>query len=296
MKLSRPIRYFAQLAITVGAIYLTFSQVKIHEMMPLLRAIPWTYLVLCIVLIHGSQFASAARTRYYLHCQSIDFPFWPSMKLHYIGGLFNAFLPGGAGGDAYKVWWLKRYKQGKLLNMVTLVLANRLNGLWMVGVCTCVLGACSATIRALIPLGGWGILAIAIAGSVSYMLLAWVFLKEPFVQQVQAAAYSLILQLALIGVCFLVCFGLGLQEHAIEYTFLFMFACVLAMMPISIGGIGVREISLLHGSALLGLAEEPGVTLGFIFTLFTLTIPLVGAIVYHFYGAEKRNAFEADTL
>ena len=296
MKLSRPIRYLAQLAITVGAIYFTFSQVKIHEVTPLLRTIPWSYLVGCILLVHGSQFASAARTRYYLHCQAINFPFWPSMKLHYIGGLFNAFLPGGAGGDAYKVWWLKRYKQGKLLNMVTLVLANRLNGLWMVGVCTCVLGLFSVKIRELIPFGSGGIVAIAIAGSAGYMLLARIFLKESIAQQVHAAMYSLVLQLALITVCFLVCFGLGLQEHAIEYTFLFMFACVLAMMPISIGGIGVREISLLHGSVLLGLQQEPGVTLGFIFTLFTLTIPLVGAVVYHFYGSKKRNAFEADTL
>lgn len=287
MTLPKPISYALRLAITAGALTLAFSHVPMRDVQPMLNSIPFYYLLLAFLLTHAGQVLSALRTRYYLRCQNIDLATVPSLKLHYVGALFNAFLPGGAGGDAYKAWWLKKYHEGKLLNMAILMVANRLNGLWALCIWACITAFFSAPIRALHPQSGPLILAAMILGTIAYGILARFALREPLRQQLHAGAYSIIIQLILVGIAYVLCLGLGLQDNALEYITLFMLSCILAMMPISIGGIGVRELALLQGSKLLGLSEHAGVTLGFCFTLLTLTITLVGAIVHHSNAQER---------
>ena len=287
--LPKPILYCLRLGITVGAMWLAFSHVPVHEVMPLLTSIPWLYLLASLLLVHSGQIISALRTRYYLHCERIDLPIQPSLKLHYVGGLFNAFLPGGAGGDAYKAWWLKRHRQGSLLNMVKLMVASRLNGLWALGVLICAMTYLSAPISAWLSINGILIFAAVLGGTILYSLVATFVLREPPVRQMHAGIYSLGVQLVLVAVSFLLCYGLGLKAHALEYTVLFMLSCILAMLPISIGGIGVRELALLHGSKALGLSEHSGVTLAFAFTILSLTIPMVGGIVHHFSPPENKS-------
>lgn len=285
--LPRPFVYLLRLCITTGAMALTFSQVPLATVIPLLASIPWPYLLVALVLTHAGQVLSALRTRYYLHCQQIDLSTGSALKLHYAGGLFNAFLPGGAGGDAYKAWWLKRHRQGRLLNMVKLMVAGRLNGLWALCILLCAMAYGSEALRSPMPHAELLLVAIAVSGTLSYSLFARWILHEPVRQQAHAALYSLSLQLMLVGVAYVLCHGFGLKAQALDYTILFLLSCILAMLPISIGGIGVRELALLHGSKALGLSEHSGVALAFAFTILSLTIPLAGAIVYHFYPPER---------
>lgn len=289
MTVPRPITYLLRLGITIAAMALAFSQVPAHEVMPMLTAIPWPYLLCALLLTHAGQIISAMRTRYYLQCQQVELPANPALRLHYVGGLFNAFLPGGVGGDAYKAWWLKRHRQERLLNMVTLMIAGRLNGLWALGILLCIMGGCSAPIRQLVPYAAWLFVIAALAGTAGYSLFARMVLREPVRQQMRAAIYSLGVQLMLVAVAYALCSGLGLNAAAPEYVVLFMLSCMLAMLPLSIGGIGIRELALLHGSRLLGLSEQSGIALAFAFTLLALTIPVVGACIHHFYAPENHS-------
>ncbi|MFZ4542073.1 MAG: lysylphosphatidylglycerol synthase transmembrane domain-containing protein [Rickettsiales bacterium] len=276
--------------VTLGAAYLALSQVELGNILPQLLSIVPFFLLAALAATHIGQGLSALRTRYYLHCQGIDLPTGPSLRLHYIGGLFNAFLPGGTGGDAYKAWWLKRHKQAGMLNMVKLMIATRLNGMWALGLLLCAMALFSAQISNALPYPAWSILLAAALGTAGYMLLAHFFLKEPWEQQFRALSYSLSIQLLQAATAYLICMGLGQQDNILEYVILFMLSCMLAMLPISIGGIGVRELALLQGSRILHLSEESGVALAFTYTILSLTIPLVGAIVHIFYAPRGEQA------
>lgn len=286
MSLPKPMAYLLRLSITLGAIALAFSQVPLHEVTPLLRTMAWPAIVFALLLTHAGQVLSALRTRYYLQCHGIALPLMPSVKLHYVGGLFNAFLPGGAGGDAYKAWWLKRHRKGKLLNMVGIMVAGRLNGLWVLGLILCALAALSGPVGQALPHAPYWMAAAAVAGTAGYSVIARYMLREPLARQWRAAIYSFGLQLMLALSAYGLCLGLGLGADGYSYVMLFMFSCMAAMLPISIGGIGVRELALLHGSRLLGLSQSQGVTLAFSFTLIALSVPLVGAVVHHFFAPE----------
>ncbi|MFM9889827.1 MAG: lysylphosphatidylglycerol synthase transmembrane domain-containing protein [Rickettsiales bacterium] len=269
-----------RLGVTVGAIALAFSQVPAAGVVPLLRQMHWLPLLLGLALLHAAQILSALRTRYYLSTKAISMPIAPSLRLHYVGGLFNALLPGGTGGDAYKAWWVQKYHSGSFLNMAVLMVAGRVNGLWALGVLTCALALASGAISALHAQMAALLLAVMFAGTVSYHALARVALREPLAHQYRAGVYSFALQAVTIGCAFALGAGLQLGDHTLEYVVLFMLSCVLAMLPISIGGIGVRELALLHGSSWLGLEPQQGVALALSFSLINLSIPLVGAVVY----------------
>ena len=55
-----------------------------------------------------------------------------------------------------------------------------------------------------------------------------------------------------------------------EYLFLFLISSIVAMLPITIGGAGSREITFLFGSGILQLDENTSITLSLIFYFITL--------------------------
>ncbi len=290
MNLKKFASFLLRAAITAGAIYYAFSKVDVHRLLPLLGSISLLPLLLAVVFIHIAQIASALRMRFYLHCQQVDFAIRPALQLHYVGGLFNALLPGGAGGDVYKAWWLKRYTSGSLLNLVKLMIASRLNGLWMLGILVVVLAAFSAPARALVPYPLAIAAGIIIGGTLAYHLLARLMLREGLAQQYRAGIYSAAIQLALFVCAWWLAVGLGITESRLEYLLLFLLSCILAMLPISVGGIGVREIALLYGTKLLHLSDQQGVALAFSFSVINLTVPLIGAIIYSIWKPQRSEA------
>ena len=279
VKLPRAVSMMLRVGVTIGAIYLAFSQVELHEMLPMLARQPIAYVLFAIVMVQSTQFVGGWRMRYYLQRHGISLPKHAAVQLQYVGELFSAVLPGGAAGDVYKAWWLKRYLQGGLLNMAKVMIGARLNGLWALGVFACVLLLFSP-VPQLVPHGYELTVLLLIAGTVGYMLFARFVLREPLKQQViSALCYSLPIQSMIVLGAIGICYGLGIGEYASSYVMLYLLSCVLALLPISIGGIGVRELALLHGSRLLLLPEEGGVALAFTLTIMGLSVPIVGAVI-----------------
>ena len=52
-----------------------------------------------------------------------------NIKLYYVGMFYNLFLPGGIGGDGYKVWMLRREFSSSWKSLILISFLERLNGL-----------------------------------------------------------------------------------------------------------------------------------------------------------------------
>lgn len=275
--------FFLRGGLTITALVLTFSTIPLADIWPLLKQANSGWSLVAVLTLQIAQYISAQRTRFYLTHHGVTMPPLASLQLHYIGGLFNAFLPGSTGGDAYKAWWLKKQTDSSLMSMISLMIANRLNGLWPLGVLTCFMMMVSEPIRHFLP---WPVLLLAslmILGSLSYHAVARFFLSESLSHQYRAGFfYSLPIQLLSLLSAWALLKALSLTGSPMDYLILFMVSCVVAMLPLSIGGIGLREYTLLHGAPLLGVSAQGGVALAFASTLLSLTVPLIGAIVYAF--------------
>ena len=65
----------------------------------------------------------------------------------------------------------------------------------------------------------------------------------------------------------------------IDYLTLFLISSVVAVLPISIGGIGVRELTFLYGFSLIGGDTTMAVTFSLIFFVITALSSLLGAFI-----------------
>lgn len=293
LKHTRILKFLLRAIITVAALYLTFKQIPVSEIVPIMHQIDWPMLLCALGFVHFSQWMSSQRMRVYLKSHGGDLPWLPSLQLQYIGGLFNVFLPGGVGGDGYKAWWLKHYVKGTLKHNIYLMIANRLNGLWGLGVLTCGMMVFSTKVAEILPHAKLLAIAAIVAGSAAYHLLAWKLWKESLRTQYHAGVYSFLLQGSLILMAWCLHHALMPEDsNALEYLILFQISCVVSMLPLTIGGIGLREMTFLHISPMLGISQHHGVALALAFTVLSLSIPLVGAVVYAVWKPQHKSPME----
>jgi len=74
--------------------------------------------------------------------------------------------------------------------------------------------------------------------------------------------------------CILLAFGTG--ENYLTYLFLFLVSSIVSSIPITVGGIGSREITFLYGAQFLAMNPNEAVGLSFMFYLITVLVSLGG--------------------
>ncbi len=69
----------------------------------------------------------------------------------------------------------------------------------------------------------------------------------------------------------LIVYAISQQDNSIEFLTLFLISSIIAVLPISIGGVGVRELTFLYGLNYIGLDSDAGVVFSIIFFIITVT-------------------------
>jgi uncharacterized protein (TIRG00374 family) len=236
-------------------------------------------------------------------------PGWRSyIGLYFVGAFFNAFLPGVIGGDVVKAYYLSRDTQ-QLARPTTSVIMDRnvgVGGLLLVGCLASVIYPVSLDQTPLAP-----ILAIMLAG---YLLLNWVILS-PGVHSLAVRVLNRIgatvvakkihnlfnafrvyrrhprrlgLMLALSAgihlLSYVAIFFIGMSLDAqipLHYYLVFIpVIAIISMLPISIGGLGVRETAFLTLFGSVGLPAEQSVSLSLLWYAMLLLGGLPGLALY----------------
>ncbi len=221
---------------------------------------------------------------------------------YFIGMFFNLLLPSSVGGDVVRAWYLARQGDGpptgKYLAAFLSVFAERLNGVLVLIAFACVAAVCCP-----VALPGWILACVASVGGGTCLGLACLPLLRRFASRsvrlqqlaevtrtylhhprllLTVTALSLIVQVLNVIIVWLIGRGLGLQVPALYYGVLVPLITLLAMLPISLNGMGLREAGAVLLLAPLGVDATAAVTLFLLtFAVYTLT-SLVGAGCYLF--------------
>lgn len=190
--------------------------------------------------------------------------------------LFNVILPGGISGDGYKVYVLSKLESFSKITSLRIMLYERVNGFHaLVGIGF--IFSFLSTILYSIPYGS----ILSIAGLVmltpTYLWGVKYVLKDKIRTALDATTYSIIVQIfQVISAAFVVKALLPEADAVVYYDFIFLFvvASIVAIIPVSIGGVGIRELTMLYGLELITypLAKEAGVAFaGICFILYFLT-------------------------
>ena len=269
----------AKIAISAVLIYFIFTKVDFKEVVQILKKTDPFYLIGAIFFFVASKVLASVRLNLYFHELGIWLAQKSNLKLYLLGMFYNLFLPGGIGGDAYKGYLIKKEFQVETKKVVAVLVLDRLSGLLLLFIYACILGLLlnNSWLNSYnVPIGLLGILSVVVF---------W-FLNKRFFNFVlpvfwKSVALSGMVQLAQLICALFILQALAIQANEIAYLFIFLISSIVSVLPLTIGGIGSREVTFFYGATLLALDANTSISISMVFFLITALVSLFG-IVYHF--------------
>jgi glycosyltransferase 2 family protein len=185
---------------------------------------------------------------------------------------YNLFLPGGIGGDGYKIYLLNRLYKVKAKKLFWAVLLDRINGVLALFVLALIL-ALFISIPQIYKYIAIGLIPLSIIAY--YTGIAW-FFKDFKSSLKKTNLYSFAVQVSQLISAWFILFANHQTDQALPYLFLFLISSIVATLPITIGGIGSREITFLFGAEIMHLDVHLSIALSLLFYVITAVVSLPG--------------------
>lgn len=275
-KLKKWVKVAGQLFIAVLAIRYVLQDIDVEELKRTLLSAKIGWLLFALIAFNASKVLSAIRLNYFFRALGLSLSTQFNLKLYYLGMLYNQFLPGGIGGDGYKVYLLNKWYKTSVKPLISATLLDRVSGVVALGFLAFGLGLLGQGKEALAPYGFLLWVALIVAYPAYYLLvhlLFKTFKKVNHITNIQALGVQSLQVLS----AFLILKALGVEAGYIDYLTLFLVTSVAASLPVSLpGGIGIRELVMVKGAAYLFINQTDATALATLFFLISLTSALVG--------------------
>lgn len=263
----------------------------------------WAWLIGAVVVLFGGFVLSTLRWQQVLAALDVR-PHLRRLLSHFLAGQFiSAFLPGTVGGDVIRMTRLTRDTHDGPVSFASVVL-ERLTG-WIVLPLITLLGfLVNPTLRHLGPTRTAFTIAVATLVALAVILVVadhpklggrfaeregWrrfagaVHLGVGKLRRRPGAALSvigvgLLYQLSMVLAALMAAKALGISDLGFTALMAFFPAVLIAqVLPISIGGLGVREFALVFFLGAVGVGKEQALALGLLFYVLTLVASVSGA-------------------
>jgi uncharacterized membrane protein YbhN (UPF0104 family) len=280
-QLKNQLKTALKILLTGGALYLVFQKIDTDNLLQLSKTLSWGWLIPAIALFVGSKVATAIRLNAYFANIHISLSFWENWRLYLIGMFYNLFLPGGIGGDGYKVYLLNNQFKTPVKELLKASLLDRLGGLIAI---LALLFGILLLIDLPLPFGepriGKILFAIGAIGVVPGFWLLQKFLFSNFLPSFwQGIFWSLVGQLAQMASVVCLLLALGVQDKFLAYQAVFLLSSIVAVLPLTIGGVGARELVVVYAHSYAGIQETEAVAFSLLFFLISAAVSLSGAWV-----------------
>ena len=268
-----------KLLVTLWAVWYVLQHINIDTLLNILKTSDPMWLFLAFIAYNTSKIVSSVRLNRYFRAIGVFLSQLNALRLYYFGMFYNLFLPGGISGDGYKIYILgKRYNSSyKKLFQATLL--DRISGLSALLFLAGILFVLSSFGDLSIPLWYVAIIGIILSIPVNYYLTKK-FFPDFLTIFTSTTLYAFAVQLLQLLSAAMIVWALPeTNASMIDYLTLFLISSVVAVLPISVGGIGVRELAFLYGFGLIGGDTTMAVTFSLIFFIITALSSLLGAFV-----------------
>jgi hypothetical protein len=297
-KASSPIRSKAlktaiQLLLTVAALAIVLSKTDTERLTSLIRHAHPGYLLGSLLFFNISKIVNAVRLNRFFLAIGLRLSAWYNLKLYYLGMFYNLFLPGGIGGDGYKIYVLKKNHGLTVMNIFSAVFWDRVSGIFALVFLSALL-IIPSSFAALYPgemLWIWVIIAVSYPLS---LLLTWLFYRQFMPVFIVTAFESLIIQATQVISAWFILMAMSATAHQIDYLAIFLISSVATILPLTVGGAGAREVTFFYALNHLGLDVNTGIALSLIFFAISAISSLVGILskIRHEKSGEKAEAVD----
>lgn len=264
-----------KLSLSFLAIWIVLSKVDINQTSKILENMNFVWMFVAFVFFTLSRIAGSFRMSLYFDSLGMKLGQAFNLKLYYLGMFYNLFLPGGIGGDGYKVYFLNKHYGAKIKDLVNALLQDRISGLFALILLLCFLASFSSFVT-IFQVGFWWLFLCSLFAFLGIYFLSKITKKfhSFFVKGFFVAFILQVFQL-LSAVFILISFGEF--SSFINYLTIFLISSIVSVLPISFGGIGARELTFVYLLDFLHQSSEIGVALSVVFFIFTAFSSLFGA-------------------
>jgi len=291
MRIKDTIRYI----ISIILIYIIFDNYG-YKILKIINIIDYKYIILIIGISFGQHLLSAYRWMYVSKFTNLNINFKNSLKYYYIAGFMNNILPGGIPGDLYRIYCTSDnkkeiFKMGKSFQSV---IFERLSGQIMLFF----VFIASLTIYFLTNQKYIAFLYLILPTALIFFLMKYLIkynIKKyfgtkditknfhmlftgPIFWNHIILSFFVVASYILIYIISAISLGLDIDYLAfLVFTPIILFSMTL---PVSIGGWGVREVTALLVSFLIGLSASASISVSIIYGILNLICSLPGLFLF----------------
>ncbi len=262
-----------KIVVTGACVWYISTKIDFGKAGILLQQLNGWYLFPALIFFTGSKLISAVRLQRYF--TNIQLPISASehIRLYWLGMFYNLFLPGAISGDIYKIILLSKQFKSPYKKLTAAVLLDRISGLLGLGILLAGLSFFVALPGAL----PW-ILTMSVFAATG---ICYAVIRYFFPDFLTGFNYTLLLGLAvqvLQLICaYLIMCSLGIRSDVPAVLFIFLLSSAVSVLPITIGGLGIRELVFLQGANWFQISVESAVLISLVFYLLTLITSVWGA-------------------
>lgn len=308
MKQRRVLLVLAKLLISFGLLFFLYRKTPIEAITNVLGDLDFRYFPLVGLLLFINTLLSARKWQLLLAADEVDIPLSTLTVTYLIGSFYNMFLPSNIGGDSYRIYDIaKKSSQG--VRSVASVFADRFSGFLALVILSCLasIGVSAGFGKPIFLIGPLLILLVLLLILVALVkqtpinlflrysrldrfeqvtrLLGKFFLSmENYGTNrrliIQVMAISFAFQFSVICVVYLLALSLHAQA---SFTYFVAFVPLITLMealPISIYGIGIRDMGYVFFFGWAGLTDIQTRSLALLFLAVTVCYSLVGGVLY----------------
>lgn len=271
-----------KIAFTGALLYYIFNKIDIQKVKLLVAQANPYWIIAAIVCFFASTIVSASRLLSFFKSIHLHLDWRFNLRLYLLGMFYNLFLPGGIGGDGYKIYLLNKSYKLPAKKVFWAILFDRLSGFWAIGFITVIL-------IAFLPQMGVHIaipLAIFVVGTIVYYIVAKKFFREYTNHFFEAHGKAIVVQSLQVLTILLVMVGLHHETKFAPYLFAFLMSSLAAVVPFTFGGLGAREFIFKYVIAdIFHMNDELAVFLSLSFYVISAIVSLTG--VYYVFREDK---------
>ncbi len=270
-----------KLLLTGLAIYIVFRKIDLEQLIGVFKTIQWFWLIPAALFFVLSKVLTAFRLNAFFRNLGLFISEILNLKLYIIAMFYNLFLPGGIGGDGYKVYLLNKNYHPSIKALLHTVLLDRLGGL--VSIVFLIFGLIfyvdlNDPYLVNIPFEILGATGLILVFPIFY-LIQRLFFKKFLPSFFIGNLYSLFGQIGQLICAVFILWALGVDEKIMEYLFIFLISSIVAVLPLTIGGVGARELVFIFSHEYIGIEKNTAVAFSLIFFLISAFVSLTGTIV-----------------
>lgn len=268
------------MVISALALYLVFRKTGVEPLLQVVKQANFWWLLLAFLLFNLSKIASAYRLNFFFRALGLALSEKLNLRLYYVGMFYNLFLPGGIGGDGYKLLYLKRHygKSGKKLFQALLI--DRVSGL--AGLCFLTLAMMQFHPAVRANEVAWFPLVAAIALLAVYPVL-WAIYRWLFPIFIgifrESSIQGIVVQLLQLSCAWALLAGVGGGADVLAYMIVFLISSIVTIVPFTVGGLGARELVFIIAADFAPINESTAVSLSLLFFLVTSASSFIGAFL-----------------